>query len=186
MISPPASAPGALPAPTPEEFEPSRRLEAVIRREIEAAGGALPFARFMELALYAPGLGYYSGGRQKFGAGGDFVTAPELGRVFARCLARQCAEVLAATGGDILEAGAGSGALAAELLLELERLGQLPAHYVVLELSGELRARQQATLSERAPQLAGRVEWIDALPAAGFRGVILGIRTARAVEDVFR
>lgn len=174
MISPPASAPGALPAPTPEEFELSRQLEAVIRREIESAGGALPFARFMELALYAPGLGYYSGGRQKFGAGGDFVTAPELGHVFARCLARQCAEVLAATGGDILEAGAGSGALAAELLLELKRLGRLPARYLILELSGELRARQQATLSERAPQLAGRVEWIDALPTHGFRGVIFG------------
>jgi len=174
MISPPSSAPGALPAPTPEELELGRQLEAVIRREIEAAGGTLPFSRFMELALYAPGLGYYSGGRQKFGAGGDFVTAPELGHVFARCLARQCAEVLAATGGGILEAGAGSGALAAELLLELERLGRMPARYLILELSSELRARQQATLSERAPQLAGRVAWIDAPPAAGFRGVILG------------
>lgn len=174
MISTPSSAPGALPAATPDELSLSAELEAVIRAAIDAAGGALPFSRFMELALYAPGLGYYSGGRRKFGAGGDFVTAPELGHVFARCLARQCAEVLAATGGGILEAGAGSGALAAELLLELERLGQLPARYLILELSGELRARQQATLSDRVPQLAGRVAWIDTLPATGFRGVILG------------
>ena len=174
MPYPPPAASGALPAPTPEELARSSRLEAVIRAAIDAAGGALPFARFMELALYAPGLGYYSGGRQKFGAGGDFVTAPELGRVFARCLARQCAEVLAATGGNILEAGAGSGALAADLLLELEQLGQLPPRYVILELSGELRARQAARLHERAPQLAARVEWAESLPAAGWRGVILG------------
>jgi SAM-dependent MidA family methyltransferase len=174
MSFPPPAAPGALPEPTPEELARNRELEAVIRAAIEAAGGALPFARFMELALYTPGLGYYSGGRQKFGAGGDFVTAPELGPVFARCLARQCAEILATTGGDILEAGAGSGVLAAELLLELERRGQLPARYLILELSGELRARQAATLEERAPRLAARVAWIDALPVAGFRGVILG------------
>ncbi len=174
MISPPSSTPGALPAPTPEELALSAELEAVIRAAIDAAGGALPFSRFMELALYAPGLGYYSGGRQKFGAGGDFVTAPELGNVFARCLARQCAEVLTATDGDILEAGAGSGALATELLLELERIGQLPSRYVILELSGELRTRQAEQLRARAPQLAGRVEWVDTLPAAGWRGVVLG------------
>jgi len=142
--------------------------------EIHAAGGVIPFSRFMELALYAPGLGYYTGGKHKFGATGDFVTAPELGVVFARCLARQCQQVLVETSGSILEAGAGSGALAAELLLELERLGQLPDRYFILELSGELRDRQAATLQHRAAHLAARVHWLNAFPTAGFRGVVLG------------
>jgi SAM-dependent MidA family methyltransferase len=163
-----------LPEPTAEERALSARLTARMRTEIADAGGALPFARFMELALYAPGLGYYAAGQQKFGAAGDFVTAPELGPVFAQCLARQCAEVLAMTGGDLLEAGAGSGALAADLLLELERLGALPERYSILELSAELRARQQATLAQRAPHLLERLAWLDALPAPGFRGIVLG------------
>jgi SAM-dependent MidA family methyltransferase len=164
----------SLPEPTPDERALSAALAARIRAAIEAGGGTLPFARFMELALYAPGLGYYSAGKHKFGAAGDFVTAPELGPVFARCLARQCAQILEATRGDILEAGAGSGALATELLLELERLGQLPQRYFILELGTELRARQAETLRTRAPQLAGRVTWLDALPGHGFRGVIVG------------
>ena len=172
--SPPASAPGELPEPTPEERARSSALAGLMGAEIGAAGGVIPFVRFMELALYAPGLGYYTGGRHKFGADGDFVTAPELGRVFAGCLARQCQDILQATGGDILEAGAGSGALAAELLLELEHLGALPARYLILELSTELRARQAETLQARAPQLAGRVTWLTALPAPGFRGLVLG------------
>jgi SAM-dependent MidA family methyltransferase len=174
MLHPPAAPPGVLPEPTAEERALSAQLGARIDAEIAASHGALPFARFMELALYAPGLGYYSGARHKFGAAGDFVTAPELGPVFARCLARQCAEILDVTGGELLEAGAGSGALAAELLLELERLDRLPARYLILELSAALRAHQQATLRERAPHLAGRVTWLDSLPAPGFRGVVLG------------
>jgi SAM-dependent MidA family methyltransferase len=174
MLHPPAAPPGALPEPTAEERALSAQLGARIDAEIAANHGVLPFARFMELALYAPGLGYYSGAKHKFGAAGDFVTAPELGPVFARCLARQCAEILAVTGGELLEAGAGSGALAAELLLELERLGRLPPRYLILELSAALRAHQQATLHERAPHLAGRVTWLDGLPAPGFRGVVLG------------
>ncbi len=149
-------------------------LAAQVRVMIDAAGDAIPFVRFMELALYAPNLGYYTGGLRKFGEGGDFVTAPELGGVFARCLARQCAQVLKLVGGDLLEAGAGSGALAAELLLELEQLGKLPDHYFILDLSSELRARQAQTLRERVPHLAARVTWLDALPAKGFRGLVLG------------
>lgn len=166
--------PAALPEPAPEEQALTTTLTALIRTEIARAGNSIPFSRFMELALYAPELGYYSAGKQKFGVHGDFVTAPELGPVFARCLARQCAQVLAATGGDILEAGAGSGVLAVELLLELERLGQLPEHYLVVELSTELRDRQRAILTKRAPHLAARVAWSDTLPTHGFHGIVIG------------
>jgi SAM-dependent MidA family methyltransferase len=162
-----------LPAPAADEQAASAALSARLRTEIEA-GGAIDFSRFMARALYEPGLGYYSGGRRKFGATGDFVTAPELGPLFAGCLARPCAQVLAATRGDVLEAGAGSGALAADLLRTLERLGTLPTNYFILELSAELRARQRDTLTQKAPQLARRVRWLDALPANGFRGIVLG------------
>ncbi len=165
----------------PVRFPPAGRADprstelcALIRAEMDGAGGALPFARFMELALYSPGLGYYSAPGEKFGEAGDFVTAPELGNLFARCLARQCAQILGPLGeADVLEAGAGSGALAADLLLELERLGCPPRRYFILELSAGLRARQRATLEQRAPHLAGRVRWLDTLPGS-FRGVVLG------------
>lgn len=163
-----------LPEPAPEERALSDRLAGVIRAEIASAGGAIDFSRFMELALYVPGLGYYSGDRQKFGAAGDFVTAPELGSVFARCLARQCHQILDhLKGGDILEAGAGSGRLVAELLAELERLGRLPERYFILELSAGLRARQAETIYQRIPHIAGRVQWLDRLPVR-FRGIVLG------------
>src|SRR5882724_5685140 len=109
-----------LPKPSAEERAHSEQLAAVIRAEIAAAGGTLDFARYMELALYAPGLGYYSAGATKFGAAGDFITAPELGFMFARCLARALAPTLRETRGDILELGPGSGALAVQLLLELQ------------------------------------------------------------------
>lgn len=163
-----------LPAPDAHERALSERLSAVIRDEIARAGGTLPFARFMELALYAPGLGYYSAGRRKFGAAGDFVTAPEMGNLLARCLARNVAPVLQELAdGDLLEAGAGSGALAADLLLALAELEQLPHRYLILEVSAELRARQRATINQCAAHLAGRVHWLDDLPPA-FRGVVLG------------
>lgn len=168
----------ALPEPDSEAHAHSAALTERIRVEMGASGGSVPFSRFMELALYAPGLGYYSAGLEKFGAAGDFVTAPELGPVFARCLARQVAQVLAEVGmpvnpADVLEAGAGSGALAADLLLELERLGQLPGRYFILELGSELRTRQANHLRERAPHLLSRVSWLAALPNE-FRGVIFG------------
>ena len=164
-----------LPAPSAAEQAHSAALTERIRREIDAHGGAIDFSRFMELALYAPGLGYYSAGRQKFGAAGDFVTAPELGSFFARCLARPCRQILVAlNGADILEAGAGSGALAADLLHELEALGSLPRNYFILELSAELRARQAQTLKLKAPHLFDRVHWLETLPAKGFRGVVFG------------
>ena len=121
--SPPRS---ILPLPSAEERAHSEAVSALIRAELSAAGGWLSFERFMELALYAPGLGYYSAGSAKLGAAGDFVTAPESSDLFSRCLARQCAQVLQVTGGEILELGAGTGRMAAAVLTELEALGALP------------------------------------------------------------
>lgn len=166
-------APCTLPSPTADEQTHSGKLREHIRAEIGASGGAISFARFMQLALYAPGLGYYVAGQHKFGASGDFVTAPELGSLFARCLARQCRQILVAlAGGDILETGAGSGILATDLLVELELLGGLPKHYFILELSAELRTRQAETLRQKASHLLERVHWLDALPPQ-FHGIVL-------------
>ncbi|GHU08150.1 SAM-dependent methyltransferase [Betaproteobacteria bacterium] len=152
----------------------SARLLALLRAEIEAAGGWIPFSRYMELALYAPGLGYYSAGARKFGSGGDFITAPELTPLFGQALAGQVDEILRAcvSASAVIEIGAGSGLLAVDLLLELERRGNLPERYAILELSAELRARQQETLNSRAPHLAARVHWLDALPES-FSGVVV-------------
>ena len=165
-----------LPLPDPAASAHSQRLMDQIRDEIDAAGGHIPFVRFMELALYAPYFGYYRSGTRKFGAGGDFVTAPELSPLFSRCLARQCQEILGVSDGAILELGAGTGVMAADVLQELETLGiLLPSciNYYILELSGELRERQHATLQERVPHLLPRIRWLDNLPASGFRGIIL-------------
>ncbi len=163
-----------LPVPSAEALAHSERLAALIREAMATAGGCLGFDQYMELALYAPGLGYYSAGSRKFGEAGDFVTAPELSPLFSRCLARQCAEVLAAIhDGAILEFGAGSGVMAADILGELERCDALPSKYYILELSADLRERQQETLRQRVPQLSERIVWLDGLPDAGFRGVVL-------------
>ena len=165
-----------LPEPTADARAASEALTQVIAAEIAARGGWMSFARYMELALYAPGLGYYSGGSHKFGghqSGGDFLTAPELTPLYAQALARQVAQILAASSPLVMEAGAGSGKLAADLLLALDALGCAPERYQILELSGELRARQQATLAEQAPQFADRVEWLDELPEK-FSGCLVG------------
>jgi SAM-dependent MidA family methyltransferase len=154
-----------LPAPSPEALEVSARLEAQIRAEIEASGGWLSFARYMELALYAPGLGYYSAGSVKLGPEGDFVTAPELSPLFARCLARQVAQLLDPTLPDVIELGAGSGALATGLLPELAALGRLPERYLILEVSADLRERQRARIARCGPTLLARVQWLDVLPS---------------------
>ena len=161
------SAASVLPALTADEVAHGARLEARIRDEIAAAGGCIGFARYMQLALYEPGLGYYSAGARKFGAAGDFITAPEVAPVFSRCLAAQCAEVLQALGGgDVLELGAGSGVMAAEMLAELERRGALPRRYLILDVSADLRERQHATLAAAVPHLLPRVEWLERLPEA--------------------
>lgn len=162
----------SLPEPSPDAQAASRELSACIAASVRAAGGWLPFVDYMDMALHLPGLGYYAGGSLKFGPQGDFVTAPELTPLFGQALARQVAQILA--GGAVppaptlpaivLEVGAGSGRLAADLLHELERLGALPARYEILELSGELRARQQRTIATTVPHLAERVVWLDELP----------------------
>ena len=135
----------------------------------------MPFARWMELCLYAPGLGYYSAGRTKFGAAGDFVTAPELGDLFARCLARAFAPTLRELGpaADFLELGGGSGAFAVAALRELAALGALPRHFLILEPSADLAARQRERVAaELPPDLAARARWIARPPEAGWRGVL--------------
>jgi SAM-dependent MidA family methyltransferase len=162
-----------LPAPSADALAHSQRVAAHLRALIEDAGGWIPFSRYMEAALYAPGLGYYAAGAMKFGAAGDFVTAPEMTPLFGRTLAHAIAPVLRETGGEVLELGAGSGRLAADVLGELERLGALPARYAILEVSADLRERQQATLARELPHLAARMQWLDALPEH-FSGVILG------------
>jgi len=163
-----------LPPLTAGETAHAAAASAFIGSEIAAAGGWIPFSRYMQLALYAPGLGYYSAGTQKFGRAGDFVTAPELTPVFAACLARQVAEVLdRLDDGGILELGAGSGVLAADLLAALDARGRPPRRYRILEVSGELRARQRALILERVPHLATRVDWLDSLPGSPWQGVVL-------------
>ncbi len=156
-----------------------------IREEMHAAGGSIDFMRFMELALYAPGLGYYSSGGRKFGAEGDFVTAPELGSLFARCLAHQCRQVFRQLGKSvILEVGAGTGALAADLLASLADDGQLPERYFILELSAELRARQAEHLARKIPELARRVTWLDRLPEEGLRGIVIANEVLDAIPTL--
>jgi len=157
----------------------SRACAAMLKEEIVKAGGWLSFARFMELALYAPGLGYYAAGARKFGADGDFVTAPEISSLFGQTLALSIANVLRQTGGDVLELGPGSGKLASDVLLALDDIGVLPDRYRLLEVSADLRDRQRQALSTLPAHLAARTEWLDALPQ-DFTGVII----ANEVLDV--
>ncbi|MDX3907064.1 MAG: SAM-dependent methyltransferase [Pigmentiphaga sp.] len=163
-----------LPELDPESSAHSRRVAGFIADEIRKAGGWLPFERWMSLALYAPGLGYYAAGNQKLAAGGaapagDFVTAPELTPLFARTLARQVAQVLEDCGStEVLEFGAGTGALAEGLLAALDEAG-IPASYRIVEVSADLRERQRTRLAS----YGGRVAWLDTLPAS-FVGCVLG------------
>jgi len=163
----------ALPEPTPDAREHSDRVAAHLREQIAASGGWISFARYMDLALYAPGLGYYSAGARKLGKAGDFVTAPEISPLYGWTLARQVKQVLDAGFDEILEVGAGSGALAATLLEELERAGRVPRSYLILELSADLRERSRDTLAARVPHLLERVAWLNRLPPS-FSGVVLG------------
>jgi SAM-dependent MidA family methyltransferase len=150
------------------------RARGRIAAEIDAAGGWIGFDRYMELALYAPGLGYYSAGAHKLGPGGDFTTAPEVSRLFGGCVARQCSEILAALGrGSILEIGPGSGRFAADVLSRLDALGCVPERYFMLEVSADLRERQRRHIAGAVPQLAKRVEWLDEPPRIAFDGVVL-------------
>ncbi|MCG5075038.1 SAM-dependent methyltransferase [Paraburkholderia sp. RG36] len=177
-MNPKAHEPASLPVPEPIALAQSEALAATLRAEVAAAGGWLPFDRYMERTLYAPGLGYYSGGARKFGLfaddGSDFVTAPEMSPLFAATLARAVGEALAASGTRaLMEFGAGTGRLAAGVMLALEALGVPFDSYAIVDLSGELRERQRETIAQLAPHLAARVQWLDALPAQ-FEGVVIG------------
>jgi SAM-dependent MidA family methyltransferase len=169
----PSLAGSILPPLAAEERAHAARVAELIRAAIAARGGWLSFERFMELALYAPGLGYYSAGSVKLGAGGDFVTAPEMSDLFSRCVARQCAEVLAQMDGEILELGAGTGRMAGVILTELAARNVLPQRYAILEVSADLAARQRAHLAALPPVLRARVEWLERLPDRPLHGVIL-------------
>jgi SAM-dependent MidA family methyltransferase len=165
----------ALPPPGDAARAHSAHLREVIQEQIIAAGGAIPFSRFMELCLYAPGLGYYSAGAAKFGPAGDFVTAPELGPLFAACVADALAPVLRQFGPDaqFVELGGGSGAFAEVVLKRLLALDALPTRYAILEPSADLRERQQARLRERLnPLLGDLVEWLDTPPQEPWSGVV--------------
>ena len=163
-----------FPQPAPDAIRHSQQLVTAIREAITAAGGWLSFEDYMDMALYAPGLGYYAAGAHKLGEAGDFITAPEASPLFGRVLAQQFGEVLEELGGgDILELGAGSGRLAVDVLAELEAIGRLPDRYFILEVSPDLRERQQALLTSELPGMSDRVHWLDE-PPAELRGVIFG------------
>ncbi|MEZ0471410.1 class I SAM-dependent methyltransferase [Luteimonas salinilitoris] len=164
-----------IPAPEADALAHSERLQALIREQIAQAGGAIPFSRFMELALYAPGLGYYSAGATKFGAAGDFVTAPELGSLFAECVAEAVAPVLRQLGAaaEFVEIGGGSGRFAEDAIKRLLAIDAMPARYAILEPSADLCERQRTHLQQcLSPAAFARVAWLDGPPQARWNGVL--------------
>jgi SAM-dependent MidA family methyltransferase len=163
----------SLPEPDPSSAAHSARAADYIVQRIAEAGGSISFAEFMHHALYAPGLGYYSAGATKFGTDGDFVTAPEVSPLFGRVLARQCADVLAEIdAASVLEFGAGSGKLAADILQALAAFDALPEEYCILEVSADLCERQLQFLRDAVPEHVARVRWLDRLPET-HTGVII-------------
>jgi SAM-dependent MidA family methyltransferase len=163
------------PAPDAAALAHSEQLLSLIRGQIAASGGVIPFSRYMELALYAPGLGYYSAGSRKFGAAGDFVTSPELGPTFAECIAQCAVQVFAQLGGeaDFFEIGGGSGAFAEAALRHWQAIDALPARYLILEPSADLRERQAERLREALPaDVFARVEWLNGPPEGEWRGML--------------
>ena len=155
----------SLPEPDAAARAHGAAVSAALARAIDAAGGWMPLEAYLRFVLYAPGLGYYVAGARKFGAAGDFVTAPELSPLFGAALAVEVAAHLRRHGGDVIELGAGTGRLAADLMRGLDAAAAMPGRYAILEVSPDLRERQRATLAREVPTLAARVEWLDALPA---------------------
>jgi len=150
------------------------RVRAGLMAQIAANGGFLSFERFMDFALYAPELGYYSGGAEKLGRDGDFITAPEVSALFGACVAVQCAEVIGGMEAPILmEIGAGTGRLSLDVMQRLESLNRLPLRYWILDISADLKDRQRKLFEERAPHLLNRVQWLDTPPEGDFEGVII-------------
>lgn len=171
----------SLPIPSAQALAQSQQLADLIHNQIRDNSGWLPFADFMQAALYTPRLGYYSGGTKKFGLGGDFVTAPEISALFGKSLANQVGQVLAQSHGRVLELGAGTGKLAVDVLLALDGLEELPERYCILEVSAHLRQLQKETIHKSLPErLANRVLWLDVLPQS-FVGVILGNEVLDAI-----
>jgi len=163
-----------LPEPGAAAKDCSQALCTQIEEQCNQSSGWIPYSEFMQMALYAPGLGYYSGELRKFGAEGDFITAPEVSPLFAQCIARQVADVLLGMSESrVLEFGAGSGVMAADMLLELERMETLPEQYLILELSASLKQRQHETIKNKAPHLLDHVVWLDGLVEEKFSGVVL-------------
>jgi len=175
----PPSAETALPAPPPEALAHSTELAERIAERIAQAGDWIPFSKYMEMALYEPRLGYYASCARKFGEAGDFVTAPEISNVFAKCMALQARQVIEKTGGNILELGPGSGVLAADMFEELLAHKVVPERYFLLEVSPDLRERQRKLLAYRFPEHIGRFVWLDSLPEK-----ITGLVIANEVLDV--
>lgn len=162
-----------LPAPDSIAQQYQDQLLSVIRQQITDAGGKITFADYMKLCLYAPGLGYYSAGSQKLGQLGDFTTAPEISALFSQTLSRHIKDVFQQLEqANILEFGAGSGKMAADILKELENKQFLPEQYYIVEASADLRERQQQTVQEVIPHLADKVIWLNTIPE-NFVGVVL-------------
>ncbi|MEE9445773.1 MAG: SAM-dependent methyltransferase [Cocleimonas sp.] len=183
----------SLPEPSSDALQHSQKLVVRIREEIKSHQGAITFRRYMEMALYEPALGYYVAGTHKIGAEGDFVTAPEISPLFSQCIAEQCVEVLKEINRDtstplrasILEFGAGSGAMATEVLRELEAQNTLPEHYYILDVSPDLKQRQKESFEKHIPHLLPKIIWLSELPK-DFSGVILGNEVLDAMPvDVF-
>ncbi len=186
----------SLPEPDSHALQHSQKLVECIRDEIKNNNGSITFRRYMEMALYEPSLGYYVSGAHKIGAGGDFTTAPEISPLFSRCIANHCAKNIQKVGGctsaplsidtyNILELGAGSGVMAADILIELEKQALLPKQYYILDLSPDLIERQQKTLRSKVPHLVDRVQWLNQLPK-NFEGMIIGNEVLDAMPvDVF-
>lgn len=162
-----------LPTPSLAAQQHSNRLSAIIAAEIQQQGGRIDFQRFMQMALYQPGFGYYSAGADKFGAAGDFVTAPLISPAFSWCLAQQCQQLLTLSNPYILELGAGTGVMALQILQELEKSHALPEKYFILEVSADLRERQQTLIQQQAPHFLTVIEWLDRLPQKPFNGIII-------------
>ncbi|MFV2059110.1 MAG: class I SAM-dependent methyltransferase [Gammaproteobacteria bacterium] len=159
--------------PEKDAIEHSQKLIHSIADKIQHSGGAISFADYMEHVLYAPGLGYYSAGCTKIGEHGDFITAPEISSLFSRCIARAVSPVLQHLPiANLLEVGAGSGTMAADILNELAAMDIAIEAYYILERSAELRERQQQTIAQNAPTLINKVQWLDSLPTS-FCGVIV-------------
>ncbi len=174
MIADSQPANSILPNPDELALKLSESLQEKIRLAIINNGGSISFEQYMQMALYEPGLGYYSAGSSKFGEQGDFVTAPEISSLFSRCIARQCQQVLSKiSSSSIFEFGPGTGTMAIDIMRELKRNNSLPETYYLLEPSADLRQRQQLNIKNTIPQLEERFVWLDRLPEERMKGVIL-------------